>query len=354
MKDIDKEKDTGGTGSGEPGGTPGEKRHLTSAERQLIYAERARHRTEGASNRKRRRKILLLSLIAALALLAVAATAAAVSLNRTRWKPARLYRQAEDYYSAGEYLKAYDIFRELGNYSDSAKRAEDCIIENARKLSGRTDPVIGDSSSMKWFSLSAPDGSVNENEGYIKFDESLYNGPTDVVIPDIFDGVLVRGICDKCFFWCEFMTSVEIPASVTYIGERAFFACSGLRSVTIPDSVETVGENAFAECSGLTSVRIGAGISELPPRAFKDCVSLTSVDLPEGLKTIGVRAFNGCEGIKTVSLPSSLEFIGNYAFTGCVSLEKVIFAGTREKLAALCAADDGSILLDCPGLVTGG
>ncbi len=65
-------------------------------------------------------------------------------------------------------------------------------------------------------------------------------------------------------------------------------------------------------------------------------------------------SFNGCTGLKELTLPSTLSFLGNNAFTGCTALESVIYAGTREKLAALCAADDGSILLDCPGLVTGG
>ena len=48
------------------------------------------------------------------------------------------------------------------------------------------------------------------------------------------------------------LTSIEIPESVTSIGESAFRGCSGLTSITIPDSVTSIGDYAFRGCSGLT------------------------------------------------------------------------------------------------------
>jgi hypothetical protein len=73
------------------------------------------------------------------------------------------------------------------------------------------------------------------------------------------------------------LTSVIIPASVTYIGEEAFSGCTGLTSVTIPASVANIGEWAFNGCTGLTSVTIPASVTGISDYAFANCANLASV-----------------------------------------------------------------------------
>ena len=57
----------------------------------------------------------------------------------------------------------------------------------------------------------------------------------------------------------EEVTELVFPNSVTSIGSYAFYNCSGLTSVTIPESVTSIGENAFYECSGLTTIYVTCG-----------------------------------------------------------------------------------------------
>ncbi|MBR4359744.1 MAG: leucine-rich repeat protein [Clostridia bacterium] len=53
--------------------------------------------------------------------------------------------------------------------------------------------------------------------------------------------------------------AVEIPESVTVIGQRAFYACQSLRQITIPSSVTQIADDAFDECSSDLVVCCQAG-----------------------------------------------------------------------------------------------
>lgn len=48
---------------------------------------------------------------------------------------------------------------------------------------------------------------------------------------------------------------INIPDSVTSIGDSAFFDCTNLTSITIPDSVKSIGPWAFSSCSNLHNIQ---------------------------------------------------------------------------------------------------
>ena len=50
------------------------------------------------------------------------------------------------------------------------------------------------------------------------------------------------------------ITNVNLPNSLTSIGEHAFEGCANLASITIPSQVTTIGNGAFAECTNLRSI----------------------------------------------------------------------------------------------------
>ena len=133
----------------------------------------------------------------------------------------------------------------------------------------------------------------------------------------------VTSIGNYAFSECSGLTSVTIPNSVTLIGEYAFADCSGLTSVTIPNSVESLGGWAFGYCSGLTSVTIGNSVTSIGVSAFCWCESLTSVTIPNSVTSIGNSAFGDCSGLTSVTIPNSVTFIGQYAFRGCSGLTSV-------------------------------
>ena len=60
--------------------------------------------------------------------------------------------------------------------------------------------------------------------------------PAHVVIPSQHLGLPVTGIRSGAFYY-TFLISIDIPDSITYIGDQAFYGCSSLTSISDRKSV---------------------------------------------------------------------------------------------------------------------
>ena len=146
---------------------------------------------------------------------------------------------------------------------------------------------------------------------------------TEVVIPKKYNGKPVKEIGNVAFSFCELITSVTIPNSVTSIGDSAFRYCSSLTSVTIGNSVTSIGSSAFRGCTSLTSVTIPDSVTLILSYAFSDCTNLTSVTIGNSVTSIGASAFDSCTNLTGVTIPDSVTSIGDHAFRDCSSLTSV-------------------------------
>ena len=132
--------------------------------------------------------------------------------------------------------------------------------------------------------------------------EELLGYVGDEVIPEKvnFDGneYTVVAIGEYAFRDC-YVTSMELPTTVTEIGDGAFLDySSSLTSVDMP-SVTEIGGGAFMFCRSLTSVDMPS-VTEIGDGAFLDCSRLSSVDIPSSVATIGALAFGGCSSLEAV------------------------------------------------------
>ena len=118
----------------------------------------------------------------------------------------------------------------------------------------------------------------------------------------------------------EEVTSIEIPETVTKIGNYQFYGFNNLKSITIPSSVTTIGNGTFYNCTSLTSITIPSSVTSIGEDAFYYCTFLTSITIPSSVTTIGESAFSYCKSLTSITIPSSVTTIGKEAFYGCSSL----------------------------------
>ena len=175
----------------------------------------------------------------------------------------------------------------------------------------------------------------------------------------------VTSIGNHAFYCCNDLTSVNIPSNVTSIGDWAFYGCSGLTSVDLPSSITKMGECVFYYCKNLSSVKLPseitaisngafgysslkdielpAGITSIGDDAFVNCSNLQNINLPSGITTIGTGAFWDCSNLTNVILPSALTSIGDIAFLNCSNLANVTLSSNITSIGYSAFSDCKSL-----------
>ena len=136
------------------------------------------------------------------------------------------------------------------------------------------------------------------------------------------------------------ITDLVIPNDVTNISNHAFECCEGLTSVTIPNNVIEIGDYAFYGCYNLIEASISNSVTTIGEYVFS-CSGLTSLTIPNSVTTIGYKAFYRCSELTSVIIPNSVSSIGMQAFEDCSSLISLTIPGSvksvRESTFALCS-----------------
>lgn len=204
-------------------------------------------------------------------------------------------------------------------------------------------------------------------------------------------GTTPVALSDSAFENCKNLTSVIIPADVTYykantgepgaaafkgctslttvdyrsalaIPKNMFNGCTALTSVTINGNVTEIRAGAFQNCAKLQSIALPAGVTEIADNTFSGCSALTTVNF-ENILTIGAGAFQNCAELTSVEFPAELESIGANAFNGCNSLASVTFnsepaigatafVGCADSLA-ITTVDGGAMTFENGALYSG-
>lgn len=114
--------------------------------------------------------------------------------------------------------------------------------------------------------------------------------------------------------------SLKVPDSIRSIAPYAFSG-SRLTDIKLPDGLEEIGAYAFFS-SALKSIVIPDGVTQIAEGTFTGGTPLAEVSLPAGLTSIKPSAFQACL-LATVTLPAGLKEIGGNAFAYCEQLKTV-------------------------------
>ncbi len=131
------------------------------------------------------------------------------------------------------------------------------------------------------------------------------------------------------FAYCEGLLSVDIPNTVTLIGDGAFEGSADLVSVALPNAITTIQYATFKNCTGLTSIVIPNSVESIEGHswynygAFAGCTNLASITFPNAIRSIGRETFLECSSLTSINLPNSLTEIGEYAFCKCYNLTSI-------------------------------
>lgn len=113
-----------------------------------------------------------------------------------------------------------------------------------------------------------------------------------------------------------------IPKDIIVIDGFAFCGCTDLAGISIPNGVTTICRGAFSE-SGLISVDIPNSVTHIGEFAFQSCKKLLSVTIPESVTVIDEVAFSSCDTLQSLTILGNGTHISKWSFAECHQLKDV-------------------------------
>ena len=179
----------------------------------------------------------------------------------------------------------------------------------------------------------------NEDDEYEDEDYAYY---------DLYAGSDYKG----GFMGCTNLKSIVLPKSLEIIGPCAFAECSSLISIEIPYSVTRIGEDsleplpppgsygdfmysigAFQDCPSLSSIHVDLANPTYDSRDNCNAIIETATNeliagcknsvIPSDVYSIGINAFFGSSWLTSIVIPNSVKYIGGAAFQNCPNLISV-------------------------------
>lgn len=201
-----------------------------------------------------------------------------------------------------------------------------------------------------YYAYTIPNTDATDNSAftYVNHGDSIEitgfdNSISDVVIPSEIEGLPVTAISVGAFYLST-ITSIEVPDSVTSIGEMAFLGCTSLKSVKLSTGVAKIDKNAFGSCSALQEIQVAkdnpnfSSLNGVLYSKKQDTLVIypaaktdAAYTIPSCVTSVAMYAFSENPYLETLTIPNSLIKVGDSAFYNCKNLRAVSYNGTEEE-----------------------
>lgn len=202
---------------------------------------------------------------------------------------------------------------------------------------------------------------------------SRRNDFLETVTFESFSNIKVLG--DYSFMGCNKLTSVMVPASITYFGQGQFECCTALKQclfqtltsemltyygITDTSKIgqvqwDTLSNWTFWYCTAIETLELPDGITTIAGRAkgaaLQYMFSLKNIRLPNTLKTVQEHFLCCAKSLETLTIPASVTNLDGACFHGCENLHTVYLLGTAGSLSSGGGDTFGENAVFCAGHV---
>lgn len=225
---------------------------------------------------------------------------------------------------------------------DSVKSIAKGAFSECKALKSVTIPFIGPSEAEMSDSFL----------GYLFGAESPFDHK-DTVPQSLESVTLTKGekLPARAFYECEFLSEINLPDTLKWIGAYAFQSCQYLEEIVIPKGVETIQADILKDCSYIKSLTvpfIGKKKSDTRSLLYffdSDSITISEANIPGSLEKVTLTnsyfatGFRECRNIKDIVLCDGIAEITGNAFYGCTALRSIYIPSTVAKISAGAFSD---------------
>ena len=163
--------------------------------------------------------------------------------------------------------------------------------------------------------------SVSDN-GVGKDGSEIYNLPKRIVIPEVINGIAVKGFADGMFYYNYVVEELVFPNTVSTIPNGFCNRTRNLKLIENTEHITNIGDKAFM--NSRIEQALFPNLKEAGTYVFCQSTFLHTVDIGK-LQTIGTKFFLACCSLETIKGGEDVTVIGDSAFSRTFNLQNIPF-----------------------------